>query len=208
MAAPGEALTPSSYISHHLTNLSTDKLGLVGDGSFWSVHIDSLFFSVLIGFGFLWLFRSVAKKATTGVPGKLQCFVEMLVEFVDEKRPRNLPWKKSTDCASGSDHFRLDIFDEYDGPCAYRFYSLSSGIAWYSLHEGSTNGRRKYHPCNGTWCLFLDDLLQHQGERYRRLCERAGTSPVQPPNHDPVQPAFGSGIAARETNFSWYASVR
>lgn len=33
---------------------------------------------------FLWIFRSVAKKATVGVPGKLQCFVEILVEFVDQ----------------------------------------------------------------------------------------------------------------------------
>ncbi|MGF1870972.1 F0F1 ATP synthase subunit A [Photobacterium indicum] len=77
MAAPGEALTPSSYITHHLTNLA------VGDGGFWTVHIDSLFFSVLTGLIFLGLFHSVAKKATSGVPSKLQCFVEILVEFVD-----------------------------------------------------------------------------------------------------------------------------
>lgn len=83
MAAPGEALTPTGYITHHLTNLSTDKLGLVNEGSFWAVNIDSLFFSVSIGVAFLWLFYSVAKKATSGVPGKLQCAVEMLVEFVD-----------------------------------------------------------------------------------------------------------------------------
>jgi F-type H+-transporting ATPase subunit a len=76
MAATGEALTPQGYIQHHLTNLS------VGDG-FWTWHIDSLFFSVGLGVLFLWLFRSVGKKATTGVPGKLQCFVEMIVEFVD-----------------------------------------------------------------------------------------------------------------------------
>ncbi len=84
MAEPGEALTPTEYITHHLTNLSSDKLGLGESGGFWTVHIDSLFFSVLIGVGFLWLFRSVAKKATTGVPGKLQCAVEMLIEFVDQ----------------------------------------------------------------------------------------------------------------------------
>ncbi len=76
MAATGEALTPQGYIQHHLTNLN------VGEG-FWAWHIDSLFFSVGLGVLFLWLFRSVAKKATTGVPGKLQCFVEMIVEFVD-----------------------------------------------------------------------------------------------------------------------------
>lgn len=76
MAATGEALTPQGYIQHHLTNLS------VGEG-FWTWHIDSLFFSVGLGVLFLWLFHSVGKKATTGVPGKLQCFVEMIVEFVD-----------------------------------------------------------------------------------------------------------------------------
>ncbi|MCQ1058790.1 F0F1 ATP synthase subunit A [Photobacterium sp. DNB23_23_1] len=78
MAAPGEALTPSGYITHHLTNLS------IGDGGFWTVHIDSLFFSALTGLLFLWVFRKAAKTATSGVPGKLQCFVEMVVEFVDD----------------------------------------------------------------------------------------------------------------------------
>ncbi|MGC7888173.1 F0F1 ATP synthase subunit A [Vibrio anguillarum] len=90
MAAPGEALTSSGYIEHHLTNLSLAKisehydLGLsISETSFWNVHIDSLFFSLFTGLIFLWIFRSVAKKATAGA-GKLQCFVEILVEFVDQ----------------------------------------------------------------------------------------------------------------------------
>ncbi|MDD9156156.1 F0F1 ATP synthase subunit A [Aliivibrio sp. S4TY2] len=77
------ASTPTEYINHHLQNLSLGKLGIVDELSFWNVHIDSLFFSVLTGMLFLWVFRSVAKKSTSGVPGKLQCFVEMVVEFVD-----------------------------------------------------------------------------------------------------------------------------
>lgn len=76
MSAPGEALTTGGYIKHHLTNWT------VGEG-FWSLNVDSMLFSVGLGILFLWLFRSVAKKATTGVPGKLQCFIEMIVEFVD-----------------------------------------------------------------------------------------------------------------------------
>ncbi|MCL9782949.1 F0F1 ATP synthase subunit A [Vibrio sp. S4M6] len=85
MAAPGEALTSAGYIEHHLVNLSLAKLGLVAEEtSFWNVNIDSLFFSVLTGVFFLWVFRSVAKKATSEVPGKLQCFVEMIVGFVDQ----------------------------------------------------------------------------------------------------------------------------
>ncbi len=77
MAVPGEALTSEAYITHHLTNLT------IGGDGFWAVNIDSLFFSILIGCGFLGLFYLVAKKSTSGVPSKLQCFVEMLVEFVD-----------------------------------------------------------------------------------------------------------------------------
>ncbi len=59
-------------------------MGLVAEeSSFWNVHIDSLFFSVLTGLIFLRVIRAVARKATAGVPGKLQCAVEMVVEFVD-----------------------------------------------------------------------------------------------------------------------------
>jgi F-type H+-transporting ATPase subunit a len=32
---------------------------------------------------FVILFLSVARRSTSGVPGKLQCFIEMIVEFVD-----------------------------------------------------------------------------------------------------------------------------
>lgn len=76
MAATGEVLTTQEYISHHLHHLQ------VGSG-FWTVNIDSMIFSVALGVLFIWLFRWVAVKATSGVPGKLQCFVEMLVEFVN-----------------------------------------------------------------------------------------------------------------------------
>lgn len=68
--------TTAEYISHHLTFLSS------GD-SFWSVHLDTLFFSILSALIFLFVFRKVAKKATSGVPGKLQCFIEMIVEWVN-----------------------------------------------------------------------------------------------------------------------------
>lgn len=68
--------TTADYISHHLSFLTT------GEG-FWNVHLDTLFFSLVAGAIFLFVFSRVAKSATTGVPGKLQCFVEMVVEWVD-----------------------------------------------------------------------------------------------------------------------------
>ncbi len=75
MSGSGES-TPQEYIGHHLTFLST------GEG-FWSVNIDSLAISVLLGVLMLWSFRRVAKNASSGVPGKFQCFVEIVFEFVD-----------------------------------------------------------------------------------------------------------------------------
>lgn len=68
--------TTAEYISHHLSFLKT------GDG-FWNVHLDTLFFSVVAGAIFLFFFSRVAKNATTGVPGKFQCLVEMIIEWVD-----------------------------------------------------------------------------------------------------------------------------
>ncbi len=90
----GETLTSSEYITHHLQNLT---FGQRADGAwglaqsaqeakdmgFWSFNLDSLGISVLLGFLFLLLFRMVAKRATAGVPGGPQNFVEWIVEFID-----------------------------------------------------------------------------------------------------------------------------
>jgi F-type H+-transporting ATPase subunit a len=77
MSGSGETtLTSQEYIAHHLTFLSS------GDG-FWSINIDSLAISAFLGAAMIWLFYRVAKTATSDVPGKLQCFIEMIVEFVD-----------------------------------------------------------------------------------------------------------------------------
>ncbi|RKF22241.1 F0F1 ATP synthase subunit A [Alginatibacterium sediminis] len=90
MAAEGEVLDASGYIQHHLTNAKMCSVdGSIAfnhaceDAGFWTWHIDSLLFSVGLGALFLWVFYKVGQKATDGVPGKLQCFVEMVVEFVD-----------------------------------------------------------------------------------------------------------------------------
>ncbi|WP_440054583.1 F0F1 ATP synthase subunit A [Pseudoalteromonas sp. T1lg65] len=86
-----EEVTISSHIQHHLTNAkmcSTDA-GLAfnkacADSGFWAWNIDTLAWSIGLGLIFLWIFRSAAKKSTTGVPGKFQCFIEMIVEFVGD----------------------------------------------------------------------------------------------------------------------------
>ncbi len=50
---------------------------------FMAIHVDTMFWSIILGVLFLYLFRKVAKNATSGVPGGMQNFVEWIVEFVD-----------------------------------------------------------------------------------------------------------------------------
>jgi F-type H+-transporting ATPase subunit a len=69
----------TAYIKHHLTHLTVNQ----NQGVFWSVHLDSVLFKLGCSLVLLALLISVARRATSGVPGKLQTFVEMLVEFVD-----------------------------------------------------------------------------------------------------------------------------
>lgn len=90
-----ETLTSGEYIKHHLTNLT---FGRQADGSwgfghnieeiremgFFSVHVDTMFWSILLGVVFLSLFRRAAVIATAGVPGGFQNGIEMVVEFVDD----------------------------------------------------------------------------------------------------------------------------
>lgn len=78
-----------SYVLHHLSNLNLDlqtmSLHPADPHAFWVLHLDSAFFSLILGVAFFLLFRSVAKKASAGVPSGLQNFVEMLVDFVDNQ---------------------------------------------------------------------------------------------------------------------------
>lgn len=72
------AQTPTDYILHHLTNLHS------GEG-FWTFHVDTLLVSATLGALILFLFGRAAARATAGVPGGWQNFVELLVEFVDQQ---------------------------------------------------------------------------------------------------------------------------
>jgi len=85
------AETASDYINHHLTNLQVCRIDgewvwnhcEAGMLSLNTLNVDSMAIALLLGAGFLYLFRRVAKKATSGRPGKLQTAVELLVGFVD-----------------------------------------------------------------------------------------------------------------------------
>lgn len=86
--------TSTEYIQHHLTNWT---FGRKPDGDwgfahtaaeakemgFYAIHVDSLLWSIGLGMIFCWIFWRVAKKMTSGTPGKLQGAVESIVQFVD-----------------------------------------------------------------------------------------------------------------------------
>ncbi len=93
--AAEEALTSSGYIKHHLTNLTFGYVPEEGWGiahnaeeaasmGFWAFHLDSLFWSILLGAVFVYFFHKAAKTATAGVPDGLQNFVETIIEFIDD----------------------------------------------------------------------------------------------------------------------------
>ena len=101
-----EAHSSGEYIKHHLQNLT---YGQLPDGTwgfahgaaeakamgFWAINVDSMLFSIGLGLIFLWLFRMAAKKATAGIPGGLQNFVEWVIEFVDGSVRGSFPYQST-----------------------------------------------------------------------------------------------------------------
>jgi len=83
MSAEGTAHAPTAgeYIVHHLHHLQSGHQKAVVD--FSVINLDSVFWSVLIGALGCWLLWLAARKASSGVPGRFQAAVEVLVEMVD-----------------------------------------------------------------------------------------------------------------------------
>jgi F-type H+-transporting ATPase subunit a len=73
-----EPVTATQYIQHHITYMT------VGEG-FWTVHVDTVVSAFLLGALFFFSFKRAASRATAGVPGPWQNFVEMVVTFVDDQ---------------------------------------------------------------------------------------------------------------------------
>jgi len=83
MAAAASTPNAGEYILHHLTFLSNKSPHGIVD--FSVINLDSVFFAVLLAVAFGGSFYLAARKATAGVPGKFQNFVELVVEFVDNQ---------------------------------------------------------------------------------------------------------------------------
>jgi F-type H+-transporting ATPase subunit a len=77
------APTSGEYIVHHLTHLQNHKPN--GPLDFSVFNLDSMFWGILLGIVGCFLLYKAARKATSGVPGRFQAAVEILVEMVESQ---------------------------------------------------------------------------------------------------------------------------
>jgi F-type H+-transporting ATPase subunit a len=80
-----DAPSAGEYIVHHLTHLNStgEKQSAIVD--FFVINYDTLFFSLGLGLLTVFLLWRAASKATSGVPGRFQGCVELLVEMVADQ---------------------------------------------------------------------------------------------------------------------------
>jgi F-type H+-transporting ATPase subunit a len=83
MASGSAPPTSGEYIAHHLQHLQNKPQTSLID--FSVIRYDTVFFAIVTGLIVIGLLYLAARKATAGVPGRFQAFVEMLVEMVNEQ---------------------------------------------------------------------------------------------------------------------------
>jgi F-type H+-transporting ATPase subunit a len=77
--------TAGEYIVHHLghfTNTGKPQKDII---DFSVINLDTLFWSVSLGLLTILVLWLAARRATSGVPGRFQGFVELIVEMVEEQ---------------------------------------------------------------------------------------------------------------------------
>ncbi|OZI31821.1 F0F1 ATP synthase subunit A [Bordetella genomosp. 10] len=91
MAAASDVSPQSEYIQHHLVHLNNIGEKQSAIAQFDIVNYDSLFWSILMGLLVVFFLWRAARKATSGVPGRFQMFVESLVDMVEEQAKGIVP---------------------------------------------------------------------------------------------------------------------
>lgn len=77
------APTAAEYIKHHLGHFSTSHQDKVVDFSIF--NMDTIFWSIFAGIIGITFLLIAARRATSGVPGRFQAAVEILVELVEDQ---------------------------------------------------------------------------------------------------------------------------
>jgi F-type H+-transporting ATPase subunit a len=81
----GNAPTASEYVIHHLGHLNNTGHPQENIVNWGIINLDSMFFSIAIGLFTVFIMWLAARKATSGVPGRFQAIVEVLVEMVADQ---------------------------------------------------------------------------------------------------------------------------
>ena len=85
MATEEHALTASEYVVHHLTHLNNTGHAQENIVDWSVINLDSMFYSITLGLLTIFLLWRAARKATSGVPGRFQGAVEVMVEMVADQ---------------------------------------------------------------------------------------------------------------------------
>ncbi|MFT0851981.1 F0F1 ATP synthase subunit A [Achromobacter sp. F4_2707] len=91
MAAAADISPQSYYIQHHLVHLNNIGEKQSAVANFAVINYDSLFWSILMGAIVLFVLWRAASRATSGVPGRFQMAVEMLVDMVEDQAKSIVP---------------------------------------------------------------------------------------------------------------------
>lgn len=81
-----EMVSSTEYIKHHLTYLTFNlKTMTMGNGGFWTLNLDTIGFSIVLGIMALGMLYFGARRVTTAVPGSWQNFAEIMLDFADNQ---------------------------------------------------------------------------------------------------------------------------
>ena len=150
MSDHAEKLTPTEYIQHHLGHFARDLTPQVSKDGFMAIHADTMVMSFVLGLVMCLGFWLATRKATSGVPGRWQAFVEIVLEFIDGQA--------KVAYHGTSEDFRLR-----------RCHVLRHGSASGALAPGPDR-RCQCYAGDVDHRVFPDDLLRAARQGHRRLC--------------------------------------
>ena len=176
-----KTLTAGDYIGHHLMHLRThEQAGIV---DFTVFNIDSIVWSLLMGLLGLWVLRGVARRVTSGVPGRMQAAVEIVLEMVDNQAKSIVHNAQSRKFVGPlrAHCLHLDLPDERDGLPAGGSDSAHLGgnlrrrrpRSAPCLHARGSHGRSLHHARHVDRRAAGVPLLQRQDQGHGRLDPRA-----------------------------------
>ena len=157
-AAPG----PVAFILHHLKFLTS------GEG-FWALNLDTLVVSALLGIAFIFVFWLAARKATAGVPGRLQNAVEWVIDFVDgQVKDAYHHSRRFVGPLALTIFMWVFLFNAMDLLPVDLLPSLA-GLFGLKTFKSVPQHRPQRHFWHFDQCFHNFDSLRHSHQRFRRL---------------------------------------